>query len=571
MKKLLSLTLAIIFCLSAFIPVFADVAGPVFMKVDCVVNDEDGATVYYREYNETTEESHWKTEIIPNGTALKATEMNYSPFSEDDVEYAEKFKDVAFVSVDYKEDEQCYMERSELILKNESYPLTDASKIKNPEQFRVAVPKGLDMFAGPSSVYAKVGHIPFGTDVTFYYDDGEGSERGYAYTSYNGVDGWICAARYENELAWVLDDNSFYTGKLTIVNTGAKLYSFTDDGAYGQDAETNEDNKGKSYAVTDEIPVGTELTFDCYINGIKTLYAHTSYKGTQGWIAFSTDYDERHCCYAEERDVGYLLCDATIYKTLGDYDSKTEEVIPAATVVTITGTYNDGAFENENSSDDDEYEDSVYRHWYIIDYNGKEVYLTNEKGKSLVSSSWAVTYKTKEAATVYESDSESSNPVYTIAQGETFTGYFSHCIKGTTRADYFEDDNLPEWYYTFKDGKCGWVSSESIDSDYTSYDSDTAYLQPRSLTLEKNGEIVVGEYPTIKDADSDADIATTETVTVDNSTDNTAVYCAIGAAILALTAIVIIIIIKKRKKAPAESGNNDSGTDNNSDNNNSTE
>ncbi len=528
MKKLIAILLAAMICFGLSLTAFADAGGPMIRSVDCTVTNPNGATLYYFNYDNDSEELLTKT--IPYKTVVTVS-AEYDPswlVTENSI-----FEGKKIGGVNYR-GEYGYIDLADVTIADGEFSLNDAKKLAHPMTYTVTNEKGLTMYAGPSQVFDVTGTIPDGATIKLTYQD-VGEDENYAdsffYTEYNGKGGWIFKySDTENYfLLRKLDKYSEYTGKVKVVGKGVRLLDiFTekkgDDGYYAGYAE-----------VGGVIPAGTELTFDSYYD--MGGYALVEYGGTKGYIDIEPYPNDAPQVITYINDDVMTLDDCSVYSAFDDFKSETDAVVPAYTVLPVKAV---SRYSVETGDDWENYE------WFLVDYNGKEVWLCDENNDPEIglfnrNNDYASYYKIKGATAELLATAENgADAACTVSKEDVLKSYLYK---------YDSDTEISMMYVeAVGSDKAGWINEENVK--YLNNYSEPVVEEPEETTSGEEGtEAVDIKSNEQEDAAGALDAANPASVIekAADSSNKMIIICVAAAAVIALTAGVTIALIKKKK------------------------
>lgn len=174
--KNILIALAIIISVLWIEVVHADMSGPELREFEVVVINPDG--VDYYDYNGTVKGHLNKDDVV-----LVMYEYNgkYTLGKKETASYGEYSKSIGDVNS---------LEGFSIVQEEvDPTKLTDdntITKYDEPQKAKVVNTDGVDVYAGPSSIYKRVGHIDNGTILTYKYS----TEGTHIYVEYNGFKGW---------------------------------------------------------------------------------------------------------------------------------------------------------------------------------------------------------------------------------------------------------------------------------------------------------------------------------------------------------------------------------------------
>ena len=247
------------------LPAFADMGGPELIGYSVTVNKE---TEYFSwDWDDATNTSSMKKAgVLPAGTELNIS----GEYTLDTETYGSFYIDRGFSSL------SGYVRLRDLKTEDKpAYPKEAGYKQSIPVRLRITAPDGVDLYAGPSASYAKVGSVPKGAELTVDTLDQSGYSFGaWMYMSRGGQSGW---AR-----CWLYDGVSCPAAELLPQGQTGTVWVVKND-AVLKDAQENA-------LIT--VPKGEKLQFNAYNRTAHTLYFYVTYKGKTGWFQENDDgYD----------------------------------------------------------------------------------------------------------------------------------------------------------------------------------------------------------------------------------------------------------------------------------------
>ena len=212
-------------------------------------------------------------------------------------------------------------------------------KYETAQKARVTNADGVDMYAGPSSVYEKVGHIDDKTTLTYKYS----TEGTHIYVEYNGKKGWVeilsGKVLVQNEAQYIFkDDITTECGTIprnTITTPTYRTDKWTHESVFEYNGcefvyNTFRDEKVFSiYSYTEKTIV--DLPLYEYADSTSTLLG-TVPAGTQLTVLASKDTfgDQEYVIYAKYNDIkGWAVGSGEIfdYSTFTESNEKVEDSI----------------------------------------------------------------------------------------------------------------------------------------------------------------------------------------------------------------------------------------------------
>ncbi len=517
MKRLASIIFGIIvisiFCISANSYEFSVDT----IETEAYVSSKSGAT-FVAEHSDGEEheiplyeEIHldYNTSVTVTGEATNPELLTLNSFDTEGKDY------VQIKATDKKGNERTgYIEVEHISAKADSFKKTDGVRLYHTDKYHVMVKEGVKIYSGPSKIYEELGTIPYEADFNVTYGDVDGAYV-YGYVEYNGIKGWVYAYSYTTDcpIGRIIEDTSFYTGKLTVMKEGIKLYNLNQI----------EDNKYK--IVTDEIPVGTELKFKYFCSKGSLCTAYVNYKGTNGWIYFDESYDSPSDAISIVgiKDIGYVQNEIPLYSDLS-LSKKADKALPANSIININSYYFEAL---------DEYDESIsdgYRYWFEIEYEGKNYWITTDGSDNIYkcNGSYVEGTVTDNEISVYTKPNSNSTKVYTIKESQTFNMFMYLC----------QDEGY--WNYVVVDGVAGWAFDEG---NYSAVGQSAA----SALRLNDDGTVEIGvkerintEYvPTTKSTSTDS--ANSDTIVEETTTLSEKSTLISGKVIIRIIIAVVIL------------------------------
>ena len=520
MKKLLSAVMALLLVFGLCVPAFADIGAPYFMEYEIRIINKDG--VYLEGYN--------ATEFIPYDTVLTVT----GDFIEEDgsISYSVSYNDVWGT-----------INGDDAIMLDDGVHYSEGVKLTNPKSY-VVIREGAFLHKGPSDAYETVGsEIPVGTEFDCYYAIDTSSDCAWAYTTINGVGGWIYIYQYfyQTKVACKVNKYSNYGNDLFVAKEGVKLLDISGD--------TRQE-------IGEEIPVGTRLTFEYYIDSVKNILVQTEYNGVTGWISADEWFnDETDNKVAISKLTAFFINSGSypIYKELCNTASEIIGTVEGNTMIkTIYACLSEYSVETYDYNY--EYFESS---WYGIEVDGQLgwINITQDWDREYI---WEITqYTAAEDDVEIYSSADSSDIIGKIPAGKDLLKF----NPGDSRS------------YISYDGTEGWVDNHKITqvvknvdeygNEQYHYHTLRDYYDGR-LTPEYLEAIRLGKELVVEEEEEDDGLtpppeeveATTRKKNKKNSDEKDSsfsqtqliILCAAGVAIVAATAVIIIVLINKKKK-----------------------
>lgn len=494
-KRIIALVLAAMLFLAMPMTAFADADGPAMLEYSVIVSNYEGAELYTYRYYEAVDE--WLFEAAD--TAPYGTEMVvYGEYEEN----GERFCNVAY------NDEFYYVRLSDVLPTEGDVPASAGYKLRLTRTAYVFDNTEVYLRRGPSVAYDVItNRIPNGTKLSFEYTDVEYGD--WAYTTYNGTGGWVQIRNYDvssHGVALYFDDASFFADKALTVMDGAKLFAKPTSAAS---------------TVSSAIPAQTPLKLSYMCESTEGTWAYTSHNGTNGWLLIGGF--EGEVASAHNKNRIYVVEDdgVALYGKLNDLSSKLETRIPAGTILEYEYNY------DCNNGDD-------YYSWYKVNYEGTEAWFNDDEGV-LDEYEWYYSVKSPEGVTLYSKPSTNSQAVGTVVPVGT---------KLASSFYYYSDDDIGWVYVTFNNETAGWVQEALVEDLNEEVHPIQSAADPGA-----QGEAGPGED------ESKAGTQTGKNDKADGklfglSITSLLIICAVGAGVLAVTAIVVLILVNKKKNKP---------------------
>ncbi len=337
----------------------------------------------------------------------------------------------AYVGVNYGLDSEYrgYVNIDDISPVDETYNYLKGVKLTYPDKYH-NLKGNLVIYAGPSRAYKKLGTIPEGAEFTVTRCDVEEGVYIYGYTEYKGVKGWVYAYPYTGScyLARIVDDTSYYSGKLTINKKGVKLLDIFDV------------KDGKYTVLEKEIPVGTDLEYKYFLDMGVALAAYVEYNGKKGFVYFEENYAddtfEASNCIVYYSDVGYVNRTTPIYSEPCNPDSKTDETIVAHSVFNIDGyLYAEGRKGDSRIA------------WIKIQSKDKEGWIISDNKTEVYKSNgiYAMCTCTEGTIDIYKNPESTADVIDTVYSGNVYEMY------------HYTLNDEGYWNYVVADGVAGWM------------------------------------------------------------------------------------------------------------------
>lgn len=432
MKRIASIILAAVICLSSFVMAYALPLNTPTKVIICTINKKDGAVMI-------AEKNDGKDHDIPlyeKKTLAYGQEVTIIS-EQTDPELLTKNKIntesilFAYVGVNYGLDSEYrgFVNIKDITPKEENFNYLKGKKLTYPDTFHV-LNGSYDIYAGPSRAYKKLGTIPEGAEFTVTRCDVEEGVYIYGYTEYKGIKGWVFAYPYSGScsLARIIDEKSYFTGKLTINKKGVKLLDIFDV------------KDGKYTVLEKEIPVGTDLEYKYFLDMGVAYAAYVEYNGKKGFVYFEENYAddtyEASNCIVYYKDIGYVNRTTPIYSEPDNLDSKTDETIVAHSVFNIDGYLYTGGKKGDSRIAWIKIQTKNKEGWIISD-NKTEVYKSN--------GIYAECTCTEGTIDIYKNPESTADILGSIYSGDIYQMY------------HYTLNDEGYWNYIVADGVAGWV------------------------------------------------------------------------------------------------------------------
>ena len=339
MKRIFAVLLAILLCVPACFPVFADIGGPEFTNYKVTLKAD---TPYYAsEYDRTSSRSYF----VQIGTIPAGTELTITGEYETDGELYGYFSNTNAAGISFTGYLRVRDLQTEPI---EPFPATSGYKQSIPVRLRVGDPNGAVMYAGPSLLYAQICVIPQGTELTVDILDQPGySIAQWMYVMYDGKAGWTkcwLELGVDYPMQELLPEGK--TGTLWVVRDGAVL-------------------KDKDWNEVIAVPKGTKLTFDSFNRMPKSRAYYVTYQGKSGilWESYESA-DNYIACKLRDADTITAVVKKDFSETLYAVPDRTH---PISTVSYHSGDTLQYTYPFYGCQEDD----ISLEYWYCTSVNGK--------------------------------------------------------------------------------------------------------------------------------------------------------------------------------------------------------
>lgn len=512
MKKLFSVLLAILLVIGISAPAYADLGPPYFKEYQVRVINKDGAPFIYGDT------------VVPYDTVLTVT----GDYIEDD--------GTITLSVSYNDDWGSIL-ASDTALLEDGVHYSEGIKLSYPKSY-VVIESGVYLYKGPGFGYETTGEeIPVGTEFDCYYAISDSSDCAWAYTTIDGIGGWIYIYPYfRNSVACRVNNYSIYGNDLFIVKEGVRLLEFTD---------------GPSNEISGDIPVGTRLTFKYYIDDVKNSFFLVEYDGKQGWISADEWYNDSTENKVAISKITTFFINSGSYPVYSEIGNTESEIIGTVESNTTVKTIYSCLCEYSVETSESNYE-FYQSSWYGVEVDGQLGWIN-------VTQDWDYIYvwdyiqytATEDDVEIYES-ADSSNAVGTIPAGKDLIKLIEKDYK----------------CYVSYNGIEGWVDTDKIEpvvksiNEYgfeehhyhSARDFYSGRLTAERLEAVRLGKEIVYEEDETLSPSPDAEESSTKKYR--RSKDDSAgfsqtqliILCAAAVAIVVLTAAVTIILVNRKNK-----------------------
>ena len=494
-------------------------AGPLESRtVDFIITNPDGASFY-----DFDDDGSLSVSTIPYKTVLTVFYLcNTAELTEKDPVFNGKRIGETRYNNTYG-----FIDLADAAVAEYDIPQNEIKKLEYPRTYTVVNKDGIAMYSGPSELYDVIYTIPYDADIVFtHMDKGQdGYANSFYYTEYNGYQGWVCyypvtIKKSFSDLIRNLDIYSDYTGEIMVTGNNFRLKDvFTMRG--GDYGEKIIDSIGGV------IPKGTVLTFDKYYSTNAGAYALVKYNGVTGYINLDPKAAE---VIIYINDTVITLDDSAVFSVFNDLSSRTDEIIPAYTVLPAKAySY---IVHGKFGLDSEE--------WVCVDYNGKDAWICNEANdettiRRFSRYSWFYSYyKIRTgSAQLFDSFESDASVVSTVNDDDLFQGLF--------------EKNGMMYIAVVGNNKAGWINTDLLKSA----DDDGLFVDNPDETSEYTDEAEETETQM-----SNANAASSTLGTADQDPENrntsgnskTIVVVCLAAIIVIILTVGITIIINKKKK-----------------------
>lgn len=311
MKKILGILIAL---LILPLTVNADMSAPMIKEYSATVKNVEGVAYYGYDME--------KSEYVKKGILEYGKEVK--------IQYESKINDVLYGSFDMGNGFY-YVNVDGLTIIDDKFDINDenVSEYEDNSKNVVLFENGISMHKGPAAGFTKIGkNIPKGTVLKFTHVYSE-EESPWYYTEYNGQKGWVSTldgsigVYNENTIMIAKQLDMMKTGDSTQkvgtipVNTVIKGYYEIDPWSRGyyvtyngisgyiskyevafksagkQSIELVKNNKlyneMSEETTFTNVPSGTTLTYQYYVDDYGYRWIYTTYNGQKGWLCFSEE------------------------------------------------------------------------------------------------------------------------------------------------------------------------------------------------------------------------------------------------------------------------------------------
>ncbi len=490
-KKIFSLTFALIICLACTAPAFAD-GGGYFTPFTATVETQTGTVLYDRVWNSDMTRSIMRpmSIFVPNGTNLLVTGER-------------EFEGEIYLAVEYN-DFEAYIQRSKVTIMRDSVGDDLAFPTSSERSVAVINKNGVALRKGPSLAYGKAleDNIPYGTELSYTQTNSQAEALAqWAYTEYKGTKGWfyIFQSGIEDiyDCAFVLDDEDIYTGTVEVLTDGA----FLTETAYQASAKT-----------VQNIPAGTVMSFRYFYENLDySVSVFVEYNGFKGWLH---TMNPKYKVAMSEKGGVYVLAEKGLpmYEKPLDTNAEVIATLPKNTNLCIDSQY--------WYTDVTESSIKVDR-WMYAEYNGTKgwIYSGDTSEYCCMSNVYDIKINHAKGLEIYTEPDLNSEISGSVPKEETVT-----CVYEIAEE---KDGETAYWSYITYNGINGWVFATEEEASYV--EGSEKFLDA-PFGAEKINRRAAENAPKLKDGISVAVITG---------------ICSAAAVIVA--AIIIIIAVKKKK------------------------
>lgn len=512
MKKIL---IVLVIIISLIFPkiVKADMGPPMIEPYDATISNASGASLYDSSTNKVLT-------TIPFGTKIT-------------VEYEYELSNGNYVTyINYNKIDGYIFLKDITNSKDSSKP--SSKNYFKETRYLYVVGDDIDLYSGPSFSYTKVAKsLPSKSILTYNYTDSEG---GWAYTNYNGIDGWIEIVTNEVGLScsyWEAPED--YNHDILILSD-AILYDFP--------------SLTKGNILETKISSMTKKIYTYSYNDIRVgswVYVSTD-SGVEGWINnSSTKYADAY------KTILLTYGNITLYSSPLNGGTKSSQEVTSYTELAVSYTYY--IYENDTGTT-----------WYYVSYKNKNYWVNSNQKIAFANSDTdaKVTIGNDQNIYIYSGPDTSSTMLMKSAiPSGTILEY-------TYNIYIYTDSTQEEWLYITYEGISGWIhflgddSTTELTKEYTNAlsmvekaeksksknDVYEAYAIVNALDESQAKVDLLNRLSNISIIEDD-DKKNDEEDVVKNSKltpIQTISICVGGAFILALASLVTIKLLKKKKE-----------------------
>lgn len=514
MRKILSVSVAVILAVCLTVSAFADMGGPIFVEYEAYVSNPDGARTL-----------HDDDVVIPYEAEVTVIS-----------EYGGE------CNIMY-EDEYYSVKMGDLSSVKEEVKKTDAQKYSTKTTLVVMDKDGVDIRKGPGYAYEAIGNIPEGTEFTVGYGDSPSVFDGtWSWISYKGTEGWIYSYPYDSNysVAVKADKADGRIGRAIVLSEGLRLMK--NPSRYPIDGDENEDAE----FIGKEIPVGTELRYKYYYPSPHQNLILTEYKGVKGWLLEGDGASDLYTSHVTFDSTWHIYVDEKLDitekpfgegKVLGSIPAQegTVSYLSAAKVVNSDDGSDAEPEINEYGYYSYDYEVNSQLSTYYVSYSGVTGWITEpfDKTGTVDNIEWMSTLSYYDDVEYY-ADEDMSEGMGKIPAGSEFVEI----------SRYYERDIIKVAY----DGKIVYVYDKDYDFE-EGVTAETEELLFGYTITEDYSFLGETDEPASSENDDEDEEDSTTAASRDNDKTKIIIGVAAAAAIVVLTAVVIIVLINKKKKA----------------------
>ena len=537
MKRIISIIIAVLTMLTAFVPAFADGGGPVYVSFEAVVTDRLGAAVY---------DPNW--DFGSNAVMVITGErVPYDAVCEITGEYSVGGEQYYYVVYEEKEI-YGYVKESDVKNVSDSVSYTKDDKLDQP--INIMVLEDTYLRKGYSKMFDTVGNvIKAGTKLTINYMVGDLYFTSWGYVSYNGTEGWIDLRTNEEDcpVAFSVSDKN---------NIPSEIYVVEDEVKLTLNPEYDESEKENAF-VSGTIPKGTKLTPKFYKRDYFRFYFYTEYEGIKGWLTYADDifgdekWDNKIAIKRTEEFV-VMAKNIPVYEECGNESSNVLGVVKKNTIIQTYFTYANRRFLNGDPVDG-------YVDWYAVKINGKQGWIPVEDYGTELFYAYNVPKLrvTKSTAIIYENGDLNSRQkgvipigkeVLSFASDDTYRFVDYNGIRGWVNYKAFEDyDYDIHWKVSYDEYFDGKYTPEYLYELRTGEKPMTDIATEPETTVEKETEVESVQTTQAETTEETVTEKAEEAKSASMTPVQITFSCIAGALILAATAAVSIVFIKKKK------------------------